>query len=129
MEIIRTIHRLLGEMLLVIALVGMTLAIAGLLRKRATERAEHIFGLVYAGLLDLQALLGVVSFIALFMIAGASLLTSRFILHPVLMILALVVVHASRGRREGLVPQRHWSQLVAYGVSFALVLAGRLILA
>lgn len=129
MDIIRMIHRFLGETLLLIALIGVILAIIGLIRKQAMERAEHIFGMIYAGLLDLQALLGLVSFIYLITLAGTGLLTSKFILHPILMILAVVVVHASRSRRDGPVPARHWAQLVAYGLSLVLVFAGRMILA
>ncbi len=107
----------------------MILAIIGLIRKQTMERAENIFGMIYAGLLDLQALLGLVSFIYLITLAGTGLLTSKFILHPILMILAVVVVHASRSRRNGPVPARHWAQLVAYGLSLVLVFAGRMILA
>lgn len=129
MDIIRMIHRFLGETLLLIALIGVILAIVGLIRKQAMERAESIFGMVYAGLLDLQALLGLVSLVYLISLAGTSLLTSKFILHPILMLLAVVVVHASRGRRSGPVPARHWAQLVAYGLSLVLVLAGRMLLA
>ena len=121
------IHRFLGETLLLIALVGVILAIIGLIRKQALERAERIFGLIYAGLLDIQALLGLITLIYLVMMAGTSILTSMFILHPVLMILAVVVVHASRGRRSGPMPSRHWAQLVAYGLSLLLVFVGRML--
>jgi hypothetical protein len=128
MDVIRMVHRFLGETLLLIALIGVILAIIGLIRKQEMARAERIFGLIYAGLLDLQALLGLVSFFSLLMLAGTGLLMSKFILHPILMILALVVVHASSSRRSGPVPARHWAQLVAYGLSLALVFAGRMIL-
>jgi hypothetical protein len=121
------IHRFLGETLLLIALVGVILAIIGLVRKQAMERAERIFGLIYAGLLDLQALLGLISLIYLISLAGTSILTGLFIVHPILMILAVVVVHASRSRRSGPVPDRHWAQLVAYGLSLLLVFAGRML--
>jgi heme A synthase len=129
MEAIKLIHRILGETLLLIALVGVILAIVGLVRKRALEKPERIFGLVYAGLLDLQALLGLIQFIYLLTIAGTALITSAFILHPILMILAVVVVHASRAWRNSPVPVRHRAQLAAYGLSLVLVLAGRMILA
>ena len=127
MEVIRMVHRYLGEMMLLIALVGVMLAIIGLIRRQAMERAERIFGLIYAGLLDVQALLGLISLISLVMMAGTGLLTSLFILHPILMILAVVVVHASRGRRSGPAPARHWAQLVAYALSLILVFAGRML--
>lgn len=53
-----------------------------------------------AGLLDLQALLGIVQFIYILITIGPSLAVSIFILHPILMLLAVVVVHASRSRRD-----------------------------
>lgn len=128
MDIVKLIHKILGETLLIIALVGVVLALIGLIRRQALERAEDIFGMVYAGLLDLQALLGLVSFIYLLTLTGTGLLTSKFILHPILMILALIVVHASRKQRSGPVPARHRAQLVAYGLSLLLIFAGRMIL-
>lgn len=129
MDVIRLIHRILGETLLLIALIGVIMAIVGLVRKKVLEKPENIFGMVYAGLLDLQALLGLIQFIWLLTKTGTSLLTSAFILHPILMILAVVVVHASRVWRSSPIPIRHRAQLVAYGLSLILVFAGRMIVA
>jgi hypothetical protein len=129
MNIVSTIHRFLGETLLLIALIGVILAIIGLVRKKEMAKAESIFGIVYAGLLDLQALLGIVQFIYILIVAGPSLALSIFILHPILMILAVVVVHASRSRRDGDAPARHWAQLTAFGLSLVLIFAGRMLLA
>lgn len=129
MSIITTIHRYLGETMLLIALIGVILAIIGLTRKKELEKAEHIFGIAYAGLLDLQALLGLVQFVYILIVAGTALLLSSFVLHPILMILAVVVVHGSRSRRSGEMPARHWAQLIAYGLSLVLIFAGRMIVA
>jgi heme A synthase len=129
LDIVRLIHRILGETLLLIALLGVVLAIAGLVRKQVLDKPERIFGLVYAGLLDLQALLGLANIAYLLSLAGWSLLTVAFILHPILMILAVIVVHASKRWREGSTPTRHWAQLGAYGASLVLIFAGRMILA
>jgi heme A synthase len=129
MSIVSMIHRILGETLLLIALVGVILAIVGLVRKKEMEKAERIFGLAYAGLLDLQALLGIVQFIYLLSIAGTPLLLSRFIWHPVLMILAVFVVHGSRKARSSQIPARYRAQLIAYGLSLVLIFAGRMIVA
>lgn len=129
MSIITAIHRYLGETLLLIALVGVVLALIGLVRKRTMEKPERIFGLAYAGLLDLQALLGIIQFVHLLLQGGTGLVTSRFILHPILMILAVVIVHASRTWREGPSPLRHQAQLAAYGLSLVVIFAGRMILA
>lgn len=129
MNIVSMIHRILGETMLLIALIGIILAIIGLVRKKELEKAENIFGIAYAGLLDLQALLGLVQFIYILIVAGTGLLLSSFVLHPILMILAVVVVHGSRSRRNGEMPGRHWAQLIAYGLSLILIFAGRMILA
>lgn len=128
-EIVRLVHRILGETMLLVALVGVILAIIGLVRKKAWQKPERVFGLVYAGLLDLQTLLGILNIIFLLALTGWGLLTTSFILHPILMIAAVVVVHASRRWREGPVPVRHWAQLAAYGVSLVLIFAGRMLLA
>ena len=42
MNIIATIHRYLGETMLLIALIGIILAIIGLIRKKELDRAENI---------------------------------------------------------------------------------------
>ena len=123
MSIISLLHRILGETMLLIALAGVVLASVGLLRKQEMERTERIFGMAYAGLLDLQALLGLIYFIWLPGAARPSLL------HPVLMAAAVVVVHVSRTWRSSPVPTRHRAQLAAYGLSLVLVFAGRMLMA
>jgi hypothetical protein len=129
MSIINSIHRYLGETLLLIALLGVILALVGLVRKKELEPAERIFGLAYSGLLDLQALLGIIQFVYLLTLGGSGLIMSRFIFHPILMLLAVVVVHASRAWRSSPLPTRHRAQLVAYGLSLLLIFAGRMIVA
>jgi hypothetical protein len=128
MTIIRPVHRYLGEALLLVALAGVILALIGLVRKEKLARAENLFGMAYAGLLDLQALLGLVQFLYLLVQGGTGLVSSLFIVHPVLMVLALMVVHASREWRDREMPVRHRAQLVSYGLSLLLILGGRLIL-
>jgi len=127
MGVVSTIHRYLGETLLLVALIGVGLAIVGLVRRREVARAERVFGMVYAGLLDLQALLGIIQLIWLLTAGATGLVTSRFILHPILMVLALVIVHASRAWRDNPPPTRHYAQLAAYGLSLVLILVGRMI--
>jgi hypothetical protein len=70
-----------------------------------------------------------VQFVYILIVAGTALLLSSFILHPILMILAVVLVHGSRSRCSGEMPGRHWAQLIAYGLSLILIFAGRMILA
>lgn len=129
MDIVSLVHRILGETLLLIALLGVVLAIVGLVRKQELEEPEKIFGMAYAGFLDAQVLLGLVQFIYLLTLTSTSLLASGLILHPILMILAVVVVHASRAWRNSPLPARHRAQLVAYGLSLILIFAGRMIVA
>jgi hypothetical protein len=126
MQIINTIHRYLGELMLLIALIGVILAIVGLVRKKAWNRPEDLFGMVFAGLLDLQALLGIISWVYILVNVGR-ILSLAYILHPLFMIAAVVVVHASRKWRTMPVPVRHRAQLIAYGLSLVLIFVGRMI--
>jgi hypothetical protein len=127
MNVIGSIHRYLGEAMLLIALVGVVFAVVGLVRKKELQPVERIFGSAYAGLLDLQVLLGIVQFVWLLSKVGSSLLSWRYILHPVLMILAVIVVHGSRAWRDSSKPLRHRAQLGAYGLSLLLIFAGRML--
>jgi heme A synthase len=129
MNVISLVHRILGETLLLVALLGVILAVIGLVRKQKMERAEKLFGTSYAGLLDLQALLGLIQFVYLLLNGATGLISSIFILHPILMVLAVVVVHASRTRRDSPIPTRHRAQLLAYGLSLLFIFAGRMIIA
>ncbi len=121
-NMIAPIHRILGEIMLLIALVGVALAVAGLIRKKELEKPERVFAMVYSGLLDLQALLGLIFYFLLPAPVRPTLL------HPILMILAVVVVHMGRRWRQSPVPTRHWAQLGIYGLSLLLVFAGRMLL-
>jgi len=120
---IAPIHRYLGETMMLIALVGIVLAIVGLVRKKKLERTERIFGMIYSVLLDVQLLLGVIFY---FLLPGPSRPT---ILHPIIMVLAVNVVHVSRAKRNGPRPTCHQVQLGVYVLSLALVLIGRMIVA
>ncbi|MGD8794028.1 MAG: hypothetical protein PVF47_15860 [Anaerolineae bacterium] len=128
MNVISLIHRILGETLLLVALLGVILAVAGIVRKKKMDRPEKIFGLSYAGLLDLQALLGLIQFVYLLINGATGLISSLFILHPILMVLAVIVVHASRTWRESPIPTRHRAQLISYGLSLLLTFTGRMIM-
>jgi hypothetical protein len=125
MQIIDTIHRYLGELMLLIALLGVILAIIGLVRKKAWNKPEDIFGMIFAGLLDLQALLGLINWV--YRLINGAPLSLAYILHPLFMIAAVVVVHASRKWRTMPVPIRHRAQLAAYGLSLVLIFVGRMI--
>lgn len=46
MDVISTIHRYLGETLLLVALIGVILALVALARQREMERAERVFGII-----------------------------------------------------------------------------------
>lgn len=126
MDVLSTVHKYLGETMMLVALIGVVLAVVALVRKRAPARVDRIFGAAYGGLLDLQALLGISQFIWLLTLGASGLVTSTFILHPILMVLAVVVVHASRKWRDDPAPRGHYAQLAAYGLSLVLILVGRM---
>lgn len=128
MSIINTVHRYLGELMLLVALIGVILAVAGLVRKKTWQKPEEIFGMAFAGLLDLQALLGIIYWVYL-LINVKRILSPAYILHPLFMIGAVVVVHASRKWRSGPKAIRHRAQLAAYGASLVLIFVGRMIYA
>jgi hypothetical protein len=121
-EIVAPIHRYLGETMLLVAIIGVVLAIVGLVRKQVLEKPENVFAMVYSGLLDLQVVLG---FLFFFLLPGPGRPT---ILHPILMTLAAVMVHAGRAWRGSPSPTRHWAQLGIYGASLMLIFAGRMLL-
>lgn len=122
-EIVAPIHRYLGETMLLVALLGVILAIVGLVRKNSLEKPENIFAMIYASLLDLQVVLGIVFYLLLPAPARPT------ILHPIVMVLAAVVVHVGRAWRNSPAPTRHWAQLAIYGLSLVLIFAGRMIVA
>ena len=122
-EIIAPIHRYLGETMLLVALIGVILAIVGLVRKKTLEQPENIFAMIYSGLLDLQVVLGIVFY---FLLPGPARPT---ILHPILMVLAAIVVHVGRTWRNSPIPIRHRAQLAIYGASLILIFVGRMLLA
>lgn len=119
---IAPIHRYLGETMLLVALVGVILAIVGLVRKKELKRTERIFAIVYSILLDVQLVLGIIFY---FLLPAPARPT---ILHPIVMLLAVVVVHAGRAWRNAPTPLRHRAQLGVYGLSLALIFVGRMIL-
>jgi hypothetical protein len=122
-NILAPIHRYLGETMLLVALVGVILAIVGLVRKQELERTERIFAIVYSVSLDIQLVLGLIFYLLL---PGPARPT---IFHPLLMLLAVVVVHVGRAWRNASTPLRHRAQLVVYALSLVLVFAGRMIVA
>jgi hypothetical protein len=117
---ITTIHRILGEVTLLIALVGVMLAVVVLVRKTVLENPERILAIAFLAPLDLQALLGSISYFSL------PALTRPTLLHPILMILAVMVVHMGCRSRKNPSPAHLWAQLSIYGLSLVLVFAGRM---
>jgi hypothetical protein len=122
-NIIAPIHRYLGETMLLVALAGVGLAVAGLVRKKQLKRTERVFAIVYSVSLDIQLVLGLIFY---FLLPGPARPT---LLHPLLTFLAAVVVHVGRSWRESPTPLRHRAQLGVYGLSLVLILAGRIIVA
>ncbi len=118
------IHGELRWIFLLVALVGVVRAALALARGGQFGRFDRIVRAVYNGLLDLQALYGLVLVIYLWGRFGFQVLWWRRILHPAVMLLAVVVAHGARafGGRDD--RRQFRAQLAAYVISLAIIVVG-----
>lgn len=106
-HVLFSLHRDLGYLVLLVVAARLAVVLTG---PGGRPRARWL-GTVAAGLLDLQVLVGILTFIALQGASGA--------VHPVLMIIAAGLAHAGEGRlRAGR------NSVAFHTLSFVLVLAG-----
>jgi len=112
---------------LLAALVGVGRAAIALVRDSAFGRADRIIRAAYNGLLDLQALYGIGLTLYLLVRFGFDPLWPRRILHPLIMLGAVVVAHGARALAGEDDPSRHRAQLIGYLVSFAIIFVGVLV--
>ncbi|RMH57553.1 MAG: hypothetical protein D6679_06405 [Candidatus Hydrogenedentota bacterium] len=110
MRLLPTIHSHLGYFLVVIALVFSAVEIVA--RDQEDKKTRKVFRGILVGLLDLQAVLGLV---ILFFPAGAE----RLALHPLLMIAGIVFFHAG-SKSSSETAGRSRPKLYATGTAFFL---------
>ena len=124
METLVQFHGLLRWLVLLAAVVALVLALAGWIGSGPPERTSRLATLLYAGVLDLQVLIGIIIYVA----GNYAQFGDRQIKleHPVLMIAALIVLHllAARARRAPNPVDAARLRTLGTGVSLALMLVG-----
>jgi hypothetical protein len=115
-----TLHSLLRWLILAVAIFGTLRAALGLGGGLAYQRFDNAVGATYVGLLDLEALTGIV-------LLAAVLGTGRMpgLPHPLFTLTAVAVAHLARRAvqgREG--AEKHRWQLIGTSLSLLLVVIG-----
>ena len=120
MDIVLWLHSLVRYLVLLGAIIGLLKALFASPSQIASDSSDRIVMVVFLGLLDLQALLGVL----VILLGGL-----RGPLHPLLMVMALVLAHwlGTLVRRA---PQTNGRalRLALYGAPLAIILFGLAIL-
>lgn len=120
MDIIRTIHALLGERILPLVIIVAAIWLTVTWKPNAERDVVARF---FPVLVDIQVTLGLLYFVYLLVVGGAGrVLSFPFLLHPILGFVAAGFTHAAlrpNGRLSGL---GRWSALVACVVLLVLVI-------
>lgn len=111
-------HSGLRYLVLIAALVALIHAAVQLGRSRPPNRADRVLFAAFAGLLDLQIVLGI-------LLAATGIFYPQLIGHILLMVLAAVTVHAASivGRRST-DARSHWIRISGVLVAVGLIAAG-----
>ena len=127
MNIVVTIHSLLRWLILLVAVVAIVKLGLGWRRGGPFDGMDRGVVAGYSGLLDLEALLGLVLLFgdAIFLGEGFPMLR---ILHAIVMILAVVSAHLSARWRRSPAPVRYRTSLAAIAGSLALIVVGIIII-
>lgn len=123
MEFLIQIHSAVRWMVLLAGIAASVKFAAGLIRKAAYARADRTLGAVYSGILDIQALLGLVLLVGL-TVRGGGLPPANRILHALTMFFAVAAAHQTARWREAADARKFRNGLIAYSLSLALILLG-----
>jgi hypothetical protein len=123
METLLEIHSLVRWLVLAAGLAAAAKYAVGLLRKSVFSRADRILGAVYSGVLDAQALLGLVILVGMGVQAN-ELPPTNHILHAGTMFFALAAAHQTARWRGAADARRYRNGLIAFCLSLALVALG-----
>lgn len=116
MNIVLELHSIVRFLVLLLAIVGIVLALVGLAQKKTPAKMDQTAGSIFLGLYDLQILLGI-----LVILLGG--LTNA--LHPVVMFIGLVVAHGlQRMTQRAKGTNIHVMRLGLYVVPLAIILLG-----
>ena len=128
MDTLLFIHSLLRWLILLVAVAALAKLAYGWLRAGIFDGIDRGLVMGYSGLLDLQALLGLILLFGNGFVGGEGFPLPR-ILHAIVMILAVVAGHlAGRGKTDP-AKARYRRALAAIAGSLVLVLIGIIILA
>lgn len=120
MHTLTLIHRYLGETLFTVALVGLVLSLFAKSPASGARRGALIFGRAFAGLIDLQWLLGVISYF------GRPAAARPSLMHPLIMTLMVVGFHLYFRRLQRQEPANQWPFVAAYLGAWLLIYVGSL---
>jgi hypothetical protein len=127
MEVLLQIHSVVRWLALAAAVAVLGKFAAGLVRRSAFSRADRVLGAVYAGVLDAQALLGVI-LLGGRIVRDDELPPAGYILHALVMFFAVAAAHQTARWREAADARRFRNGLIAYSLSLALVLLGLVVI-
>lgn len=116
MNIVLELHSIVRFLVLLLAIVGILLALVGLAQKKTPAKMDQTAGSIFLGLYDLQMLLGIL----IILLGGL-----KDALHPVVMFIGLVVAHGlQRMTRRAEGTNIHVMRLSLYIVPLAIILLG-----
>lgn len=116
MNIVLELHSIVRFLVLLLAIVGILLALVGLAQKKTPAKMDQTAGSIFLGLYDLQMLLGIL----IILLGGL-----KDALHPVVMFIGLVVAHGlQRMTRRAEGTNIHVMRLGLYIVPLAIILLG-----
>lgn len=120
MQFLFGIHTYIAWLILLVGLVLIVKFAVGTARQSAFGRVDRILAVIYTGLLDLQALLGIV----LFLLRLNSGLAIPAVLHATVALASVVVAHFNARWRNQPDAVRFRNGLLVLGGSYVLILVG-----
>ncbi|WP_129627053.1 hypothetical protein [Candidatus Oscillochloris fontis] len=128
MNLIILIHRIFGEMILPLVIVGVAIYMTVVYKPGASQ---GIVATIFPILVDLQVALGIIYWLSLLSIPALTdrFLSMPFILHPILGIIAAGLGHMAVGAKNPLRTLGRWAPLASLGVLLILVLSNIMIVA
>ncbi|HYI00210.1 hypothetical protein [Hyalangium sp.] len=117
MNILFQAHSGLRYLVLLVGVVALAYFVSGLATKRPVDKGVRILGSAFAGLLDLQFLLGI-------LMVAMGRYYPQLIGHIVMMLLAVVLTHVLMVRNRKRPQPGYLLPLIAVAVSLALIAGG-----
>jgi hypothetical protein len=127
MDIVLAIHSIVRWVILLVAVVAIVKLGLGWLRAGSYDNMDRGVVMGYSGLLDLQALLGMILLFGNGIFLGEGFPMVR-ILHAIVMILAVVTGHLASGGKQKPPIARYRRSLAAIAGSLVLIVVGIIII-